>query len=273
MTVQDLVPMDLQINVWAIVRSGIDEALAQIEQAPGETAWLVHQSRKAGKRWRSYLRLVEGAGKTAARHASLMIRDACRDLSAARDNTARLECLMLLEASTAHGATKRDIARLRNSLEDSRSVDDEKLLLRQFSSDVRNVKLYLAQQPGEDGQVVLSHGLARSQAHVVKSWHLATRSTDPEMLHEWRKKVQRLKYQLRLPDVTARHDHLDRLSDCLGEIHDLDVLADFLETFDQVHNLRRFGRVLDAAEQYRGRLQAEAFQIASGMFAVHEAGH
>lgn len=180
---------------------------------------------------------------------------------------------MLLEASTADGGTKRDIAKLRNSLADSRSVDDETLLLRQFSSDIRNVKLYLTQQSGEHGLVVLSRGIARSTARVVKSWHLATRSTDPDMLHEWRKKVQRLKYQLRLPDATARYGPLDRLSDCLGEIHDLDVLADFLATFDQAHNPRRFGRVLDAAEQYRGRLQAEAFRIASGMFTAHEAGH
>ncbi len=273
MTVQDLVPIDIQVDVWAVLISGIDETLALIEKTPGETAWLVHQSRKAGKRWRSYLHMVEGAGETAARHANLMIRDACRGLSTARDNTARLECLMLLEAATQQSDAKQDIVKLRRSLADYRSTGDEAELLRQFAADIRNIKLYLAQQGKEQGQVALGRGLARSTARVVKSWHRATRSTDPELLHEWRKKVQRLKYQLRLPKPNARHASVERLSDCLGEIHDLDVLADFLETFDQAHSPCRYGRVLDAAELYRGRLHAEAFRIASDMFAVREAGH
>jgi len=115
--------------------------------------------------------------------------------------------------------------------------------------------------------VALNQGLARSKARVVKAWYRATRSTETELLHEWRKKVQRLKYQLRLPDPGARHTQIDRLSDCLGEIHDLDVLADFLETFDQAHSPRRYDRVMDALEAYRGRLQSEAFRIASGLFA------
>lgn len=267
MTVQDLAPIDQRVDVWAVVMSGIDEALDLIERTPGDTAWLVHQSRKGGKRWRSYLRLIEGTGKAAARHANLMIRDACRGLSVARDSAARLECLMLLEATTEDPGARKDVARLRQALADNRSSSDEADLLRGFVADVRNIRLYLAQQPAKQGQVALSQGLARSTAIVVKAWHRALGSTEPELLHEWRKKVQRLKYQLRLTDPDARHDDIDRLSDCLGEIHDLDVLADFLETFDQAHSPRRYDRVMDAVEDYRGRLQSEAYRIASAIFA------
>jgi len=121
MTVQDLAPIDLQVDVWAVVMSGIDEALDLIERTPGDTAWLVHQSRKCGKRWRSYLRLIEGDGEAAARHANLMIRDACRGLSAARDTAARLECLMLLEAATENPAARKDVVRLRRALADYRN--------------------------------------------------------------------------------------------------------------------------------------------------------
>jgi CHAD domain-containing protein len=93
-----------------------------------------------------------------------------------------------------------------------------------------------------------------------------------ENLHEWRKRSKDVWYHLRIlrsvwPEVIEPLvDESHRLSDLLGDDHDLAVLADFLVSDggafkeDQVNDIRRL------VDERRPQLQAEAFMLGARLF-------
>jgi CHAD domain-containing protein len=251
-----------------MVQDGVAETEAQVRRAVEAPDWLVHESRKSCKRWRSYLQLVEGELRADARQAQRMIRDATQALGTQRDAAARLECLMLLEAVTDAPCVRADIGALRERLAHANrhSEQETRALLEAFGVALRELADFMKSRMGVATPIDLPKSLQESRAQVRKAWQRAEAAPhDAHIMHEWRKKVQRLKYQLRLPYPLARHDQMDRLSDCLGEIHDLDLLQEFLQPRESGAG-KRAGEIGRAAAASRARLQAEAFALAADLF-------
>jgi CHAD domain-containing protein len=93
-----------------------------------------------------------------------------------------------------------------------------------------------------------------------------------ERFHEWRKRVKDHWYHMRLlskvwPKVTAaRIDELSRLSDLLGDDHDLGVLIDTLER--ESNDLEGDTQTLACLAQRRqGELRSEARLLGARLYA------
>jgi CHAD domain-containing protein len=226
------------------------ELLAADNDAPSRRA--VHDTRKAIKRLRALLRLLEhelGAARYAREDAAL--RDVGRRLSGARDAAVLLATLdALIERHPRKLAHRKDVRNLRRALLEERKRMDERTLgdattraqalseLRAFRARVTSWDL------GDRGAAAPMHeGLERIYAQGRKRHRRAARAKQGDVLamHRWRKRVKDLRYAAEMLRQTTQHPHsdgrgadarlrrvakrADRLGEALGEDHDLAVLA------------------------------------------------
>ena len=124
----------------------------------------------------------------------------------------------------------------------------------------------------QSGWKALEPGLLRSYVRGRKALATAHREPTVENLHEWRKRVKDLWYHLRLltplaPGIVGgQAEEAHRLSDLLGDDHDLAVLRAALETgagalavdLDAVNGL---------IDHRREQLQAEALHVGARLYA------
>lgn len=192
----------------------------------------IHELRKSIKRVRALLRLVRPAWGKDYKKLNRMLRDAGRELSEARDQTALLETLRdLKERCPAEHARKLEQLAQRFELVEEKVIDPAAL-----AAPLRRVdeKLGAAAKRITRLEKVkksdLRQGLLKTYGRAQESFQEA-RAGQREHLHDFRKRVKYHRYQLRL--LRASHRKLvsperklfKRLGESLGEDHDLLVLC------------------------------------------------
>jgi len=226
------------LRACAVVQ--IEQAAEHLEQARRleDPIEAIHDARKALKRTRSALRLVQsGPGRSVARQEDRHVRDCGRALSGTRDADVMAATVEALGERYAGQMAASTFASVRDRLAvrgDGVRAGLEPLVLGEAET-LRAVAERLAQWPVED--VTWRHvlaGVERSYARGRKDFSRARRDPTVENLHEWRKRVKDLDFQQRLlhdawPQVLSAHAReAHRLSELLGEDHDLAVLEALL---------------------------------------------
>src|SRR4051795_177029 len=103
----------------AVARDTLSEARRALEDQQKPDALAVHDYRKAMKRWRSLLRLLQRFLGEEGRRLRIEARDFARELSGARDAQSAMEALEdLVEAES--GLSPRTIASIRRRLDEIR---------------------------------------------------------------------------------------------------------------------------------------------------------
>jgi CHAD domain-containing protein len=240
----------------------------------------VHNARKSFKKVRSLLRLArENLGDSDYKAENEWFRDAKNRLSSARDAEAMIETFDKL--AERYPATNEcpSLRSLHDALENRR---DE---IAGAAQDVEEVAQTTAQElrrvpertrdwdlSKKDGFEVLGKGLARMYARGRKAMDKAYRKPSDELFHEWRKRVKDHWYHTRLlssiwPEAMGpRVDELKRLSDLLGDDHDLAVLRETLEREDR--SLEGDTATFTCLAQRRqGELRAEARGLGERLYA------
>ncbi len=246
----------------------LDLALTMLDSArqePDERA--VHETRKALKRLRALLRLLEPElGRAAYERESTALRDAARRLAGARDAEVMLATLdHLIERNPRKLLGRGPILKLRATL-----LSERERARAQTLGDARARAHVVAELSASRARVqawCLPHGgqLKLVQATLVhlyrqgsKRMHRAAQAkrSDMHAMHRWRKRVKDLRYvaqMLQPAELPAkapkgkrarrryerahrdakRLHRIERLADRLGEIlgedHDLAVLAQRIE--------------------------------------------
>lgn len=199
----------------------------------------VHSARKAIRHLRAVLALFASDEQPLAK-ADRALRRLGRGLSALRDAHVLVETAQSLQADTPLPAWAAVIAQLRarrdRLLQRARAHDPGFMKKRRV---VQRIGVDLDAQSWESVRKAdLRRALARSERRVKKAAARAGDSDDAEALHDWRRRVRRLRMQL---EVMARldgglvKDHpgmaggkqakgLRRLSDALGREQDLRLL-------------------------------------------------
>ena len=210
----------------------------------------IHSARKATKRLRAILRLVRSEiGTRAYRYENRILRDASRRISVVRDAAVAVETVRLL-GTRFEGALPIDVfddlserldrryLHIRSRIVDeSEAISDVVATLgrsrtrfagwptghtekKVYGSAIRN--RYSAIAPG------LGATYGRGRREMKRAFDAPTASN----FHLWRKRVKYLRYQMEIlqplwPEVLGGATaSLERLSDCLGDEHDLaDLLA------------------------------------------------
>jgi CHAD domain-containing protein len=257
----------------------------------------VHETRKALKRLRALLRLLEHRlGEDAYARESTALRHAARQLSDARDAEVILNTLDGLIARHPRALGRRTgVRRLRARLAHERA-HTERLTLGQpatrtavihelsaFRDGIAAWKL--PERPGiglveRDLRRLYSQGLERHK-HVLRG-----KGDQVQAMHEWRKRVKDLRYaaemlQRRGSQKRRRSDkrlrelakRADALGELLGEDHDLAVLAQHLRAGrhagrrDTWHTTRKTRKaLLKAIAKRRRRLRKRALRDGARLY-------
>src|SRR5436305_2764026 len=218
----------------AVARDILGEARAAIEDPAHSDAVAVHEFRRAMKRWRAFLRMLEpfledGRGLRDA------ARDLARSLGGARDGQSPLDALDDL-AKHELTLSPRSLATIRSRIEAHRQSAETDVL----TGDMRlRLAATLAQAEAAverwplhtltfaDVADRLAQGFRDTRRALPRSWP----ETDPEDLHELRKRVVNHRYQMEtVAPLWPRFGRAwvaeaQRLRERLGRHHDLTLLT------------------------------------------------
>jgi CHAD domain-containing protein len=271
----------LRKGIRRIVRKQMDEAVEDLTGAQRESRdEAVHEARKCFKRIRAVLRLVRPAIREKDyRRENTSFRDVARPLTEVRDARIFIESLdQLVEHFQEHlvGRTFRDI---RQALQGNLRAVRRRVL------DEGNAFAVVAET------VRRARGRIRNWADIPKKWPAvgdglentyrqardahgeAVADPNVEKLHEWRKQVKYVFYQLEVlkPLWPERLEELineaDRMGDLLGDDHDLAVLRQML-----TDDPERFGEegdrelLLALIDRRRAELEQEAMLLGQRFF-------
>ena len=229
----------VQKGVRRIAQERLDCALKHINSKDKPEA--VHRVRMEIKKLRSILRLVrrEVAPDQYASQTKLL-RSAANCLSPVRDAHVTLKALSDLISHFRGPLSQRPFSQLKQALQ--KRCHQAAAGLHKESGSKRVMKDLGQIQRGfqalrlhAKGWTVLSPGLNWSYRRGRGSKAACLKIASPENLHEWRKRVKDLWYQVRLlrpvwpEQLCAMASELKTLSDLLGDDHDLVILKSVLE--------------------------------------------
>jgi CHAD domain-containing protein len=233
LSLADAVPKTLRVTAEELLDDAVGHARDGLAEDPVDS---VHEIRKDLKKARSLLRLVRpGMPAKAYRRENRRLRDIGRSVAGVRDADVLAETVDKLAERYAGRLPKRGFTTLRNALvkqaRGSARLGDGAGL-------VAALEQARAQLPAWplDGcdRATLSAGAVRAYARGRAAMEAAAHDPSDERLHEWRKRVKDLWYHQRLlrdawsAPLQAAADESHRLSDLLGDDHDLAVLSERL---------------------------------------------
>src|SRR5947209_4516499 len=220
----------------AIARDTLSEARRALGEPRKLDAVAVHDYRKAMKRWRSLLRLLQPLLGEDARRLRIEARDFARELSGARDAQSAIEALEDLVEAEAE-LSPRTLASIRGRLEEIR-LNAEAATLTQsrarLLAGLENAAAAVEAWPLERITFAeLARELTKTYARLREDAPDDWRTAEPEVLHKLRSLVVVHRYQMEF--VAPLWPKFGRvwvaeaqgLRDRLGAFQDLSVLQGF----------------------------------------------
>lgn len=237
----------------------------------------IHEARKSVKKVRSLLRLVrEAVPAKRRREENGRLREAAGRLASERDaavlvSTAKQLPVGVLPPRSLEALRERLVARRREAALVVASGPDPATRASAALTDAAHRLAALQVRGGGPGAVL--PGLERAYRRGRSGLDLAL-DADGERWHEWRKHAKDLRYHLEWLSslwsgpLSAAAEELHRLTDLLGDEHDLGVLvttlADEHERFQDLADLDRVGAAVAAR---RAELRAEALDLGARCYA------
>jgi CYTH domain-containing protein/CHAD domain-containing protein len=267
-------------GVRRIARGRAESAREELAGATGgkEPAEAIHAARKDIKKLRAVLRLVrEGLGEETFRAENRRYRDAGRLLAASRDAEVKVETLAGLEErfggempSGASVAWRVALERERDEVAGA-AEGGMRSRIEEASEALGAGIAAIPSWPLEAGSWrLVEPGLLQSYRRGRREWRRTRSRASAESVHEWRKRVKDLTYQLRIvrrawpatiDEMAARtHD----LADLLGDHHDLAVLRADL---DGRAGIEDRAALASPIERRQGELLEQALELGARLFA------
>ena len=232
----------LPAGIKRILDEQLDQASRLLQTTDSDRLSAVHEARKTIKRLRALLHLIRSPlGKDRFQLENGRLRAISHQLAPLRESTAMIELVDRLADEGQPEAIKSSLARLRDRLTanqqqmERRFIEEEPVLasaaagLLEIRTDLQGLTL-----PPQDFDLIAG-GLARVYRQGKRRMAAAYRGkNNPEQFHDWRKRVKHLWHHVELltplwpPLMTPLADELHRLSDFLGDGHDMAELATWL---------------------------------------------
>jgi CHAD domain-containing protein len=267
-------------GVRRILAAQVDDAISQLRGEAGtEPAEAIHEARKGVKKIRSALRLVrDEIGDDVWRRENEHYRDVARKLSSFRDAEILVQALDGLGERFGPSARAR-VEGLREQLEEENtsSHDDGSVerAMAGAAAELAAGRSRIDVLPLEgDGWELIAPGFHRSYRRGRKRLRAVEEEASVTNLHELRKRVKDLWYQLRLiqdadkPMLGNLADQAHDLSDHLGDDHDLALLREEAqrrrEAFASPSHHRH---LLEEIDRRRGELQFAAISLGERIYA------
>jgi CYTH domain-containing protein/CHAD domain-containing protein len=268
--------------VRRVAADRLDGAIEQLDRAlddgaaESELESIVHDVRKRCKASRGLARLVRPALGADFRAFDRTVRGAANELSTLRDSHAVLETLDKLSAVWPDDTVLQEM-RSRHAVSAiavgsaaTEEVDVRLATARTMLAEARTMsqrwKLPRGFDPLESG-IASTYRQGRSSLRRVRS------SPTDDHLHEWRKAVKYLWYQMQLVHDAAPTvigplvDELDQLAEALGDDHDLTVLVELLEAGADIDTLDGAAHVRALARERQSSLREDAIRSGATIYA------
>ncbi|HEV3341443.1 MAG TPA: CHAD domain-containing protein [Pirellulales bacterium] len=271
-------------NLRRLARNQLLAAINELEAPFADRADAIHEARLHLKKLRALVRLVREAAPQACNEENASLRDIARALSTQRDRQALIDALNKLErhAEREWGEPSGEldaIQKLRDRFIESQHQESNGAGFERLVEKVAE-QLRQALSRVEDwtsaarNDRIVSQGFAESYRRGRRALRAVLAGPTAENLHEWRKQIKYHRYQVRLfqaawPTILEAHyEELKRLSDLLGDDHDLVVLEHAIGCgcaadldADALDRLRML------IHRRRDELQAEAVPLGRLLFA------
>lgn len=272
----------LDVEVKRVLLEQIDGALAELEGGPEKLDEHVHECRQRLKRVRAILRLIEPElGRGRFRRIDQGVRAIAQGLAAARDSAALKESFdSLLEKiePAVRAPFEQRLAALSSQLfpveqraaAAGEAVSSQRGSLAELSAEVSRVRL-----DGADFELVRA-GLRDCFARGRRKLSQVEAETTDERLHSLRTQAKRYQNQLAFFEplwprvLRAERYEITRMTEALGDDHDLSLLEAKLRTAEMDLELRRF--LEDACAARKAVLRERAGKIARRVFAESPKG-
>lgn len=260
-------------------REQLDQASYELSERVGsDPVDAIHTARKAIKKERSLLRLARGAMPRDQREReNAALREAARRVSGTRDADVMVESTSQLSERFAGQLPATAFQTIQAHLEARRALDSafRKSAVVDPSALDELADVYARMddwQLRKGGWKALDSGILRAYRRGRRSFVRARVSGATDDLHAWRKRVKDLWYHERLlaptcgPAVRGHAKDLERLSDLLGDDHDLALLRQELD-HDSTPVAVDLDAVIGLIDHRRSELQTEAISIGQRVYA------
>ena len=240
----------------------------------------VHEARQGIKKARATLRLLRDAiSDEEYRRENAVLRDAAQPLSGRRDATVLIDTLRRMVKAGGGGRIRNSTRAFGLALKQERQQATRASRAR--AGGIVSARNALRLQRTRVSRLALTGGkwsiieaaLRRVYANGRRCMREARRQPIAENLHEWRKQVKYLRYELRLlepawPGVIGELvDQAHHLSDYLGDDHDLAVLRrkvkDYAKELTETNGVEDVVPVIDRC---RERLQTKALVLGARVY-------
>jgi len=240
---------------------------------------IVHEVLKHFKKIRAVLRLVRPViGEKTYRDENICFRDAARPLTEVRDARILIETLDALTKHFQEHIAGRSFRSVRKALQENlravrKRVLDEQNSFTVVAETVRQALERVVNWPEVPNRwLAVGQGLQDTYRRASAAYQEAAANTTVETLHEWRKQVKYLRYQLEIlrPLWPERLDELaseaDKMGDLLGDDHDLAVLRQMLMDPDHFEDDADGEMLLALIDRRRDEVEQEAMLLGERFF-------
>lgn len=227
----------LEREVRRVARSQIAKLTRVLEDPEGPgVPEAVHEARKRCKKLRGLTRLVRPGLGDLYTPSNEAFRDAARQLAPARDAHVLVETLDALLAAVPEGVEAPDVTAARSELlaaraRTYRSLGAPSTEFRTARQLIREGANLVGRWELDDDFEPLQGGIAKTYRRFRNAFSRCGDEPTTEAFHEWRKRAKYHRYHLELlravyPSMMEPWvDEMHRLTDALGDDHDLAVLT------------------------------------------------
>ena len=271
----------VQKEIRRVTRERLDTALERLESLDGGSAAdieaAVHDVRKRSKEVRAVARLVRDVIGDEFEPFNSLVREAAAELSSIRDAHAVLATLDDLRVAQRQERDK-SINRVRSAQSElaitaTSAIRTGDARIGRSTDLLRAARQRIRKWDIPEDSVWLSTGLHATYRGGRRNLARAAKRPTDERMHEWRKSVKRLWYQLRLVEAAAPSmispliDQLDDLAEALGDDHDLCVLIERVDADRSAFGGKKPAkRTIEIARAQQADLRRRAFRLGSTLY-------
>jgi CHAD domain-containing protein len=233
----------LKGGIRKIARKQLKGAIQHLQNDADQENEAIHEIRVHLKKLRALVRLIRGALGSQYAVENTCFRDIARQLSSRRDAEAALGVLRGLgewlagqgeagaEAALAAGAVHSRMAERQRASKLHAATETQARLADELRVAADRIASWTEKINGFE---TLAEGLEATYRRARRAMKAAADDPHPETLHEWRKQAKYHRYQINLLEecwplaLEPMSEALRRLSDLLGDDHDLVVLREML---------------------------------------------
>lgn len=270
-----------------VVDQQFEIALTIMSAPPEEQAAAVHETRKAIKRLRAMLRLVRDSISLDIYHTdNAMLKLIAAELGTVRDSWVMSEILdRLLPTAEGSDAVAVLVARLQDRYRsESAALLENHAQMTSIFEQLGHVRVTSARWSVVAGEraaplphefAMIAPGLQRVYKRGRRGMRIVADSPTDTLLHVWRKRAKYLRHQIEALNVLdpahllALESDLERLTDLLGDDHDLAVLMARFKNDQALVDDVDMGEIVDFLNQERLDLQDESIELGSRLFEDH----